>query len=220
LNHVVAPSKIGFALSKMHHSIEISKKLIELINQRNIENITKLNHIDIFMFTKFLQSPRVNLACKDSNHKYLNLEMLWQIVVGELTKNHVKSFDQKNLSVICKTLSELKQPIPGFWKAADDRFKKIEHEFDLRNFSFIVYAFVNSGLLDELSFLRLTRKSIIRNFEDINWKDLPMILSVAEKLDFSQHLSSKEYLQFREIISDSIESLIAGACKEPQSIPF
>lgn len=55
----------------------------------------------------------------------------------------------------------------------------------MRNFSFIVFGFVNSGLLDESQFLKLTRKAILRNSGDLNWKDLPMILSVSEKLDFS-----------------------------------
>ena len=92
-NHVVAPCKIGFALSKMHPSLEISKKLIEIINQRNLENISKLNQIDIFMFIKFLQSPRVQLECKDTSNKHLNLELIWPVVVGELTKSHVKNLD-------------------------------------------------------------------------------------------------------------------------------
>jgi len=77
----------------MHQSIEIPIRLIEIINQHNIENISKLNQIDIYMFMRFLQSSKVQLACKDSTNKHLNLELIWQIVVGELTKNHVKNLD-------------------------------------------------------------------------------------------------------------------------------
>ena len=81
-------------------------------------------------------------ACNNSTNRFLNLELIWPIVIGEMTKNHVKNLDQKTLSVICKTLSEFKKPIQDFWTAANDRFKEIEHDIDLWNFSFIVYAFV------------------------------------------------------------------------------
>ena len=36
-----------------------------------------------------------------------------------------------------------------------------------------------------------------------------MILSVAEKLDFESNTNSREYAQFKETISESIENLIA-----------
>jgi hypothetical protein len=123
--------------------------------------------------------------------------------------------DQKNLAVMCKTLSDLKQPIPSFWQAANDRFLQLEHEFDLRNFSFIVFGFVNSGLLDESQFLKLTRKAILRNSEDLNWKDLPMILSVSEKLDFSTKVETQEYARFKDTIFESIDCLITQACENP-----
>ena len=79
---------------------------------------------------------------------------------------------------------------------------------------------MKAGLLDELSFLKLSRKSIIRNFDDLNWKDLPMILSVADKLNLKQYTTRKEYLQFTETINDSIESLMEKSCKDPASVPY
>jgi|LauGreDrversion4_2_1035121.scaffolds.fasta_scaffold304298_2 hypothetical protein len=47
-----------------------------------------------------------------------------------------------------------------------------------------------------------------------------MILSVADKLNFQQHLTSKEYLQFKETVNDSIESLMEKSCNEPESVPY
>ena len=79
---------------------------------------------------------------------------------------------------------------------------------------------MKAGLLDELSYLKLARRSIIRNFNDLNWKDLPMILSVADKLNFDQHITSKEYLQFKETISDSIESLIEKSSNDHASVAY
>lgn len=95
--------------------------------------------------------------------------------------------------MLCKTISEVNAAFPSFWKAALERLKEIEHELDLRNCSFLLYALANAGMLSELQFLRLTRRSILSNFDELNWKDLPMILSVAEKLNFQPHLNSKEY---------------------------
>jgi hypothetical protein len=81
LNHPVAASKIAYALTRMNNSIEISLKLVELLNRKNIENISKLNQVDIFMYIKFLQSQKVKEVCLNSTDSYLNLNLIWQIVV-------------------------------------------------------------------------------------------------------------------------------------------
>ena len=41
-----------------------------------------------------------------------------------------------------------------------------------------------------------------------------MILSVAEKLDFQLVNDSKEYMQFKDTISESILSLIQSSCEQ------
>jgi len=41
-----------------------------------------------------------------------------------------------------------------------------------------------------------------------------MILSVAEKLDFQLVNDSKEYVQFKDTISESILSLIQSSCEQ------
>ena len=96
----------------------------------------------------------------------------------------------------------------------------------------MVYGFVNSGLMDEAAFMRLARKSILRNSDELNWKDLPMILTVAGKLKlqekskkFSQnptenvqlddmdqqqidYTESEDFIRFKQTIAESIETLI------------
>jgi len=64
---------------------------------------------------------------------------------------------------------------------------------DLRNCAFILYAFAQAGVLTEIQFLPLVNRTILNNFDSLNWKDLPMILSVAEKLKFEHLKDSKEY---------------------------
>jgi len=61
----------------MNSSIEIPIKLVELLNRKNIENINKLNQVDLFMYIKFLQSQKVKELCKNSTEPYLNLELIW-----------------------------------------------------------------------------------------------------------------------------------------------
>jgi hypothetical protein len=96
----------------------------------------------------------------------------------------------------------------------------------------MVYGFVNSGLMDEIAFMRLARKSILRNSHELNWKDLPMILTVAGKLKLQEKsrkssqntfanvqlddidkqqieiIESEDFIRFKQTIGESIETLI------------
>ena len=73
---------------------------------------------------------------------------------------------------------------------------QLEHELDLRNFSFLVYGFVHSKVLSAEAFVVATRKALLRNHDRVTWEDLSMILVVAEKLDYGDITESDNYLRF------------------------
>ena len=70
-------------------------------------NIGSLNQVDLFMYIKFLNSTKVKNICQNEDSPYLNYKSLWNVVINEVTKNHIDNLDQKNLAIIAKTVSEV-----------------------------------------------------------------------------------------------------------------
>jgi hypothetical protein len=115
------------------------------------------------------------------------LRNIWSVVINELTNKHIATMDPRNLAIISKTVSAQQiNESALFWQAVNNKFQEIEADIDLHNFSFIVYGFVTSRTLDPEGFLRCTTRALLRNSEQINWRDFSMILTVAHKLAFTK----------------------------------
>ena len=62
--------------------------------------------------------------------------------------------------------------------------------------------------------MKLTRNNLLRNLDDWNWKDIPMILSVANKIDLTQSTSTEEYANFQEVVLECLLTLGRQAAEE------
>ena len=80
----------------------------------------------------------------------------------------------------------------------------------IENFSFIVYAFMKVGILDEEIFLKKTRRALLMGSHAINWPDIGLILSVVEQLKLRKTAlaGSKAFVQFWSVLSECIEMLL------------
>jgi hypothetical protein len=67
----------------VHGSIQINQGLVQKINKLTLQNKNKLNNIDLFMFVRFLNSPRIKEICGG------DVENVFNIVVDELSNSHV-----------------------------------------------------------------------------------------------------------------------------------
>ena len=101
----------------------------------------------------------------------------------------------KELSPITRT---------DFWPAVNSRFMELQNELDLKDFSFIAFAFVELELLDYSNFLDLSRKALLLNSHLLNIRDLAMLLTICKRLE-KDSSSSKYQEMFNDIMAECLE---------------
>jgi len=134
------------------------------------------------MFTKFLAMKKVRKAL-------LDYDMIFELLLREVTDRLIPDMNDSNLSIYIKTIAQLQHAgkikvSNNFWLMANNRFTELENEMSLRNLSFIIYGLNLIKALDTKAFLMCVVRALLRN-QTITMLDLSMILNVAQEMTFT-----------------------------------
>ena len=92
----------------------------------------------------------------------------------------------------------------------------MENEIHVANFAFIITAFAKADILELEGFLMRTRRILLLQSNSVTWRDITMILSVAERLKLAQSEWSQSEVceSYWEVLLECIDHLLETSSKK------